>query len=94
MKYRIVRHDKLNWRLQEWREGGRPVPGKPGQVSEGRWAGLDSYHSSVRQAVRALLDHAAGDALLTQEAQSVQQAIEIAERTVLDCLDRLALEPA
>jgi hypothetical protein len=87
MKYRIVRRDKLNWQLEEWMPGGKAGP--KGDIGSAKWKRLESYHSNIEQAALALLDHAAGDAMLSWEAQSIQQAFEVAKRAVLDALDRL-----
>lgn len=80
MKYRIVKSDRLNWRLESWSEGGKnPATGKLGKPG---WRGMESYHPSLRQAAKSLLDHAAGDALLAGEATSILEALELAERRV------------
>jgi len=78
--YRIVRHDKHNWRLEKWTEGGRAPGGKMGAA---KWKGLESYHPTLRNAALALLDYAAGDALLTGEAMSINHALELAEARVI-----------
>jgi hypothetical protein len=84
MKYRIIKHDKLNWAIQEFQEGG-------GEISRGRYAGQEkqekwkapkSFHPSIRNAALALLDQAAGDALLSGEATSILEALKLAEQRV------------
>lgn len=91
MKYRIVRMDKLNWRIEQWTEGG---VGPKGQKGEARWKGLESYHPSLRHAALSLLDLAAGDALLADEARTLLDALASAECRVLAALPEAAAEAA
>lgn len=82
MKYRIVRHDKLNWRLENWSDGGTPLPGKGGKTAAPGWRPMESYHATLRQAAVALLNHATGDVLLAGEAGSILEALALAEQRV------------
>lgn len=85
-RYRIVRYDSMNWRLERWEAGGRPT--NLGPTREG-WKGMESYHSNLKTAALALLDTAAGDALLAGEAQSILDALKLAEFRTLEALGRI-----
>lgn len=96
MKYRIIKHDKFNWAIQEFQEGG-------GEVSRGRYVGKEkqekwkapkSFYGSVRHAALALLDQAAGDALLSGEATSILDALKLAETRVQATLAVMDMEVA
>lgn len=94
MKYRIIKHDKLNWAIQEYQEGG-------GEISRGRYAGQEmtarwkapkAFYPSLRSAALGLLDQAAGDALLAGEATELLEALKLAEERVRATL--AAMTPA
>lgn len=93
MKYRIIRHDKHNWAIQEFQEGGGEVSRGPhvGKEKQEKWKPAKSFHPSVRNAALSLLDQAAGDALLSGEAISILDALKLAEERVLATL--AAMEP-
>jgi hypothetical protein len=93
MKYRIIKHDKHNWAIQEFQEGGGEVSRGPhvGKEKQEKWKPAKSFHPSVRNAALSLLDHAAGDALLSGEATSILDALKLAEERVLATL--AAMEP-
>lgn len=88
MKYRITHPDEYNWCLEEWQEGGGAVErGRyAGQAKQAKWKAPQSFHNSLRNAALALLDKAAGDALLAGEATSILDAIKLAESKVLETL--------
>ena len=89
MKYRIIKHDKLNWAIEEWQAGGEIVSRGPyaGQAKVARWKPAKSFHSTLRHAALSLLDQATGDALLTGEAADILSAIKLAEQSVLATLN-------
>lgn len=84
MKYRIVKHNKLNWVIQEWQDAGAEITrGRHvGKETKGLWKIPKVFYPSLRRAALDLLDIAAGDALLSGEAQSVLDALKIAETRV------------
>lgn len=84
MKYRIVKHNKLNWAIQEWQEEGAAITrGRhTGKATKGLWKIPKAFYPSIKRAALDLIDIAAGDALLSGEATSIVQAIEIAEKRV------------
>lgn len=84
MKYRITHPDEHNWCIEEWQEGGGAVErGRyAGQAKQSRWKAPQSFYPSLRHAVLGLLDKAAGDAMLSGEATSILQALELAEKSV------------
>jgi hypothetical protein len=84
MKYRIIKHDKHNWAIQEFQEGGGEVSRGPhvGKEKQEKWKAPKSFYPSVRHAAMGLLDQAAGDALLSGEAASILDALKIAETRV------------
>lgn len=88
MKYRIVKHDKLNWAIQRFQEGGDEISrGRyAGQEKQEKWMPPKSFYPTLRHAAKDLLDMAAGDALLSGEATDILTAIQAAERTVLATL--------
>lgn len=88
MKYRITHPDPLNWCIEEWQEGGETISrGKfAGQEKQARWKAPTSFHRSLADAAKALLNLAAGDALLSGEATTILEAIKLAEDRVLAAL--------
>lgn len=47
MKYRIIKHDKFNWAIQEFQEGG-------GEISRGRYSGQEKqekWHGRCRVSI-------------------------------------------
>lgn len=95
-RYRITHPDPLNWCIEEWQEGGGTISrGRfAGQEMAAKWKASNSFHSSLKNACLALLDKAAGDAVVTGEAASILDAIKIAEARVLETLgEHLAKVP-
>ena len=88
MKYRITHPDPHNWCIEEWQEGGGLVErGRyAGQAKQSRWKAAALFYPTLRHAALALLDKAAGDALLNDEATSILDAIKLAEMQVLATL--------
>lgn len=84
MKYRISHPDPLNWCIEEWQEGGDPITrGRyAGQEKTSKWKAPELFYPSLRIAAMALIDKAAGDALIAGEAQSILDALKIAETRV------------
>lgn len=84
MKYRITKHDKLNWAIEEWQEGGEAITrGRyVGQEKQSKWMQPKEFYPSLRHAALGLLDRAASDALLAGEVNSILEALEIAEKRV------------
>ena len=93
MKYRIIKHDKLNWAIQAFQAGdGKVTRGlHVGKDKQEKWLPAKSFHPSVRNAALSLLDQAAGDALLAGEATSILEALKLAEARVLETL--AAMQP-
>jgi len=81
----------MNWCIEEWQEGGGTIErGRyKGQVQQARWKAPESFYPTLDDAVKALLRKAAGDALLAQEANSILEAINVAEVRVLETLKGL-----
>jgi hypothetical protein len=94
MKYRIIKHDKLNWAIEEWQEGGEIVSRGPyvGQEKISKWKPAKAFYPSLHRAAQNLLDMAAGDALLSGEARSIIEALVLAEMRVKETL--AAMTPA
>lgn len=88
MKYRIGKHDKLNWAIYEWQEGGEAISrGRyAGDAKQAKWKAPKAFYPSLRSAALGLIDQAAGDALLAGEAASILDAIKQAEACVLATL--------
>jgi hypothetical protein len=88
MKYRISHPDPLNWCIEEYQEGGGVVErGRyAGQAKQARWKAPERFYPSLRIAATALLDLAAGDALIAGEATSILEAIKLAEERVIAAL--------
>lgn len=84
MKYRITHPDEHNWCIEKWQEGGELVSRGPyaGQPKQARWMAPEMFFPSLRHAALRLIDVAAGDALLSGEATSILQALELAEKRV------------
>lgn len=95
MKYRIARHDKHNWAIQEFQASdGKVSRGlHVGKDKQEKWLPAKSFHSSVRNAALSLLDQAAGDALLAGEATTILEALKLAEARVLETLAAMEPEP-
>jgi len=94
MKYRIVKHDKLNWAIQEHQEGGGEISRGPyaGQAMQEKWKPAKAFYPSLQRAALNLLDMAAGDTLEAGEAQSILDALRIAETRVLETLRAMTPE--
>lgn len=88
MKYRIAHPDPLNWTIEEWQEGGQPISrGRyTGQATIAKWKLPEAFYPTLKHAAIALIDKAAGDALLIGEATSILEAIKLAETRVLATL--------
>ena len=88
MKYRITHPDPYNWCIEEWQEGGELVSRGPyaGQAKQARWMAAALFYPTLRDAALALVDKAAGDALLVGECQTILEAIEAARLSVLATL--------
>lgn len=91
MKYRIAKHDKFNWVIQEWQAGGEAISrGRyTGQETKAIWKAPKLFFPSLRNAAMHLLDLAAGDALLAGEATTIREAITLAEGRVLATLEAM-----
>jgi hypothetical protein len=87
MKYQIIKSDKYNWTIQYFQTGGEIVQrGRyAGQPMRERWIDV-GYYPNLADAARALLDKAAGDAIITGEANTLLDAINKAETKVLEIL--------
>jgi len=87
MEYRIIRSDPMNWTIQQKQEAGQPITrGRyAGQLTQERWMD-DGHYPSLKEAATALLDKAAGDAMLTEVTTSILDAIERAKLAVLATL--------
>lgn len=83
-KYRITHPDQHNWCIEEWQDGGEKISrGRyAGQEKTAKWMDPSLFYGTLRQAALALLDKAAGDAMLTGEATSILHALELAEKRV------------
>lgn len=94
MKYRITHPDIYNWCIEEWQEGGGTIErGRyKGQVQQARWKAAENFYPTLDEAAKGLLRRAAGDAILTQEANSILEAIKIAEGRVIETLESLPQE--
>lgn len=84
MKYRIAKPDPLNWTIEEFQEGGKVISRGPhaGKLTEELWKPAKCFYPTLKLAALALIDKAAGDALLTGEATTILEAIQVAERSV------------
>lgn len=88
MRYKISHPDPLNWCIEEWQaadglvERGRYA----GQQKQARWKAPECFYPSLRIAAMALIDKAAGDALIVQEATNILEALKLAEQHVLATL--------
>lgn len=91
MKYRIIRHDKLNWAIEEWQAGGEIVSrGRyAGQEMKACWKPAKAFYPTLERAALNLLDMAAGDSMEAGEAASILDAIKIAETRVRETLAAL-----
>lgn len=96
MKYRITHPDPMNWCIEEWQEGGDIVSrGKfAGQEKQSKWKLPNAFFPTLKIAALALIDKAAGDALLAGEATSILSAIALAETRVLETLEAMPKEVA
>ena len=88
MKYRITHPDPHNWCIEEFQEGGSTISrGRfAGQETQARWKAPTAFYRTLEDAAKGLLNRAAGDAMLTGEAQSTLDAIGIAEKRVMETL--------
>lgn len=94
MKYRIVKHNKLNWVIQEWQPEGEAISRGPhaGKASKGLWKAPKCFYPSIRRAALDLIDIAAGDAMLSGEAANVLEALKVAEARVIETLNAMTPE--
>lgn len=94
MKYRIIKHNKLNWAIQEWQDEGAEITrGRhAGKATKGLWKIPKAFYPSIERAALDLIDIAAGDALLTGEANTILEAIRIAESRVKETLSAMTME--
>ncbi len=88
MKYRIIKHDKFNWAIEEYQTGGEEITrGRyVGQKTKAVWKPANLFYSSLKDAAHGLLDRAAGDALLSGEANNILDAISVAQKKVEEAL--------
>lgn len=88
MKYRITHPDPHNWCIEEFQEGGSTISrGKfAGQEMQAKWKAPTAFYRTLEDAAKALLDKAAGDALLTGETTNVLEALKLAEARVQEAL--------
>jgi hypothetical protein len=88
MKYRITHPDPYNWCIEEWQEGGAKIEkGRfQGEVTKAKWKAANEFYPTLREAAKALLNKAAGDAILNNETKDILEAIKIAEERVINSL--------
>lgn len=88
MKYRITHPDEFNWCIEEWQEGGKEIEkGKfQGEFTKAKWKPSNAFYPTLKDALTALINKAAGDALITKEANNILEAIKIAESKVLNTM--------
>lgn len=86
-QYRITKPDPHNWVIEQFCPGGHKVTrGKfTGNIAKDRWKVL-GYYSNLKDAAIRLLDIAAGDKLISEEATSILAAIEAAKKEVLEAI--------
>lgn len=70
MKYQLQKKDELNWQIFVWQEGGQEISrGRyAGQLTQAKWCGLESYHYTLENAAKSLLEMATRDASEAQVA--------------------------
>ena len=87
-QYRITHPDPHNWCIEEFQTGGGTVErGRyAGQVKQERWKAAALFYPTLRHAALALIDKAAGDAILNGECTSILEALKLAETRVLATL--------
>lgn len=56
-RYRLVRYDKRNWQLQEFREPAEDKGGRKAKDKSAKWFGRDCYFQSLAQALRWVYEH-------------------------------------
>ena len=88
MKYRITHPDPFNWCIEEWQEGGAKIEkGRfQGEVTKAKWKAANEFYPTLKEAAKALLNKAAGDAILNNETKDILEAIKIAEERVINSL--------
>lgn len=88
MKYRITHPDPFNWCIEEWQEGGKQIDkGKfQGEVTKAKWKAANEFYPTLKEAAKALINKAAGDAILNNETKDILEAIKIAEERVINSL--------
>ena len=88
MKYRITHPDPFNWCIEEWQEGGAKIEkGRfQGEVTKAKWKAANEFYPTLKEAAKALINKAAGDAILNNETNDILEAIKIAEERVINSL--------
>jgi hypothetical protein len=91
MKWTIRKMNELNWQVWEWQDGGETVSrGRyAGQEKQAKWIPLESYHGSLRNAVKWLVNHATRanvESGTDLDTATILAAIEKAEQNVLDAV--------
>ena len=57
-----IKVDKFNYQLIQYDKGGKPMVGKrKGELSSAGWKPLDSYHPTMGQAIRRIINLEASD---------------------------------
>ena len=94
MKYRITHPDPFNWCIEEWQEGGAKIEkGRfQGEVTKAKWKAANEFYPTLKEAAKALLNKAAGDAILNNEIKDILEAINKAETIVLKTLKEMTPE--
>lgn len=88
MKYRITHPDPFNWCIEEWQEGGAKIEkGRfQGEVTKAKWKAANEFYPTLKEAAKALINKATGDAILNNETKDILEAIKIAEERVINSL--------
>jgi hypothetical protein len=91
MKYRITHPDPYNWCIEEWQEGGATIEkGRfMGGKTTAKWKAPSCYYPSLKEAAMGLMQKAIGDSLLNKEANTILEAINLAEKRVLETLSQM-----
>ena len=96
MKWAIRKMNELNWQVWEWQEGGGTISrGRyAGQPKQAKWIPLESYHYTLKDAVRWLLHHAARQHAETDvnlDTAAILEAIEKAEKSVTEAVKQIGV---
>lgn len=70
-----VERDSHCWHLHQWRDGKNPRTGEPTRAKR------TTYHATLEQVARAVLDRSAG------EAESMEELLEVLERTKYEIME-------